>query len=300
MSKWSPEGHDLSGKLAVVTGANSGLGLETARTLAQLGAHVIMACRNAEKAATAQAEIQSSAPDATVEVMALDLSSQASVAAFAEAFNATHSRLDLLINNAGVMVPPKTITEDGFELQFATNHLGHFALTGRLLKPLLAADAARVVNVASLAHRFGKIDFDNLACEKGYSKWAMYGQSKLANLLFTQALNTRLATKGASLKTTAAHPGYSATNLQRGMFGGGVANALFAQNMKRGAEPTLRAALDPSAEGAAYFGPSGLFEIRGSAVPAKKSARAQDAELAEALWARSVEITGVDFAALNG
>ena len=298
MSKWSPEGHDLTGQLAVVTGANSGIGLETARTLAQLGAHVIMACRNAEKAAVAQAEVQQSAPDATVEVMALDLSSQASVTAFAEAFTARFDRLDLLINNAGVMVPPKTITDDGYELQFATNHLGHFALTGRLLESLLAAPAPRVVTVSSLAHRFGKIDFDNLACEKGYSKWAFYGQSKLANLVFSLELQRRIEASGKALKATAAHPGYTSTNLQRTMFGAGVFNAMFAQNTPNGAEPTLRAALDADAEGGAYFGPSGMFETRGAAVPAKKSARAQDAELAAALWQRSVEITGVDFAAL--
>lgn len=299
MPKWSPEGQDLSGQLAVVTGANSGIGLETARTLAHLGAHVILACRDAEKAAVALADIQQSAPDATVEVMTLDLSSQASVEAFAVAFNARFDRLDLLINNAGVMVPPKTITEDGYELQFATNHLGHFALTGRLLEGLLAAPAPRVVTVSSLAHRFGKIDLSNLACETGYSKWTFYGQSKLANLMFTLELQRRVDAAGKALKATAAHPGYTATNLQRTMAGGGVSNAIFAQSVPRGAEPTLRAALDPEAEGGAYFGPSGWFEVRGSAVPAKKSARAQDEEMAAALWARSVEITGVDFAALE-
>lgn len=299
MPAWSPQGHDLTGQRAIVTGANSGIGLETARVLAQLGAEVILACRNAEKAAVAQAEIEQSAPDATVEVMALDLSSQASVAAFASAFNDQFKSLDLLINNAGVMVPPKTITDDGYELQFATNHLGHFALTGRLLDALRAAPAPRVVTVSSLAHRFGKIDLGNLACEKGYSKWAFYGQSKLANLMFTLELQRRVDAAGVPLKATAAHPGYTSTNLQRSMFGGGVFNALFAQSVPRGAEPTLRAALDPEAEGGAYFGPSGWGEVRGSAVPAKKSARAQDPEQAAALWAASVGITGVDFAALG-
>lgn len=299
MSAWRPEGHDLTGQRAVITGANSGIGLETARMLATLGADVVLACRNPEKAAVALAEIQQSAPDATVEVMVLDLSSQASVAAFAKAFNARFDRLDLLINNAGVMVPPKTITDDGYELQFATNHLGHFALTGRLLGPLLAAPAPRVVTVSSLAHRFGKIDLENLACESGYSKWSFYGQSKLANLMFTLELQRRIDATGAGLKATAAHPGYTATNLQRTMLGGGFSNAVFAQSVPKGAEPTLRAALDADAEGGAYFGPSGWFEIRGSAVPAKKSAGAQNEAVAAALWQRSVEITGVDFAALG-
>lgn len=299
MSQWTLDQHDLSDKIAIVTGANSGIGLETARALAERGAHVVLACRNPSKAAAAQADIEAGALQGGVECMPLDLSSLDSVAAFADAFRARFERLDLLINNAGVMAPPKTLSADGFELQFATNHLGHFALTGRLLDRLLATPGARIVNVSSLAHRFGRMDLDDLAAEQGYSKWGAYGRSKLANLLFTFELQRRLAAMNAPVQVMAAHPGWTATNLQDGIFGAGFFNAIFAQTPARGALPTLRAALDPEAAPASYYGPKGVFEVRGDAAPAKIAKRAQDGSAAAALWQRSVELTGVPFAPLS-
>src|SRR5579863_6470427 len=206
----------LTGKIAVVTGANSGLGLETAAGLAGAGATVVMACRNAEKAAPALAEVRKRAPNARVETMTLDLADLGSVRSFAKAFAAKHPRLDILCNNAGVMALPLARTREGFEMQIGTNHLGHFALTGLLLDRLAAAPAARGVNVASLAHRWTPgMDLDDLNWErKPYKKWDAYGKSKLANLLFTFELERRLKQSGARILAAAAHPGYSSTNLQ--------------------------------------------------------------------------------------
>ena len=201
---------DQHGRTALITGANSGIGLEAARKLAQAGARVVMASRNTEKGKVAAAEIRAAAPGAELDVRELDLASLDSVRAFAEDF--AEQRLDLLINNAGVMVPPYTKTVDGFELQLATNHLGHFALTGLLLDKLLTTPRARVVTVISTAHKIGKIDFDDLQRERSYNRWPAYGQSKLANLLFTLELDRRLKASNADLLSVAAHPGYSATN----------------------------------------------------------------------------------------
>lgn len=298
---WSPDAlGDLSGRVAVITGANSGIGFEAARELAIHGAHVVLACRNEKKGQDALARIEGERPTGVVELMALDLSSLASVERFASAYAETHDRLDMLINNAGVMVPPLSRTADGFELQFGTNHLGHFALTGHLLPCLQRTPGARVVNVASLAHRFGRIDFDNLNAERSYSRWGFYGQSKLANLLFTRALQHRLRANGDDIKVTAAHPGYSATNLQNNLGPFRLANGVFAQGAGVGAWPTLRAAVDPTAEDAGYYGPAHRFELVGPPVPVKRSRRAQDDAVAARLWAVSEELTGVRYLSATG
>ena len=205
---------DQTGRTVMVTGANSGLGLQTAKVLAGVGATVLMACRSAGKAEAARARIVSEVPDADLEIVPLDLADLSSVAAAAALVSDRPQPLDVLVNNAGVMAPPHRETADGFELQLGTNHLGHFPLTGRLIEKLLAADAPRVVNLSSTAHRIGRMDFDDLNSKRGYSRWPAYGQSKLANLLFTLELARRARAAGTGLVAAAAHPGYAATNLQ--------------------------------------------------------------------------------------
>jgi len=286
---------DQSGKHIIVTGSNSGIGFEAAKVLAGKGAHVTLACRNADKAKDAQARIKKAYKDATVETGSLDLASLKSVAAFAATYRKKHRKLDILINNAGVMVPPYGKTEDGFELQIGCNHLGHFALTAQLVDLVNEAPEGRVVSVASQAHRGGKINFDDLHWEKGYQQWPAYGQSKLANLLFTYELARNLAETGHATRATAAHPGYSSTNLQRTMTAGTVMNALFAQSQKAGALPTLRAATDPDAESGSYWGPNGIMEMRGSPVKVKSNRRSHDKRVARRLWEVSEELTGQTF-----
>ena len=261
--KWTAEDlPDLSGKTIIVTGGNSGIGYEAALQFARKGAEVILACRNMQKAGAADAQITAMYPSAKVEPMALDLSNLSSIREFASAYRARHRTLDILVNNAGVMALPYSRTADGFEMQFGTNHLGHFALTGLLLEPLLAADHARVVNVSSGAHRMGAIRFDDLNWEHGYTKWRAYGQSKLANLLFTLELQRRIEASGAKLVAVACHPGYAATNLQAAgprMEGSAfleslfsVSNRIFAQSAAMGALPTLYAAAAPEVRGGEY------------------------------------------------
>jgi len=288
---------DQTGKYVIVTGANSGIGFEAAQVLAAKGAHVTLACRNAAKAKEAQAKIKKAHKGAKVVTATLDLASLASVAAFAASYRKKHDTLDSLINNAGVMVPPYGKTEDGFELQIGCNHLGHFALTAQLIDLITAAPEGRVVNVASQAHRSGKINFDDLHWEKGYQRWPAYGQSKLANLLFTYELDRQLKDAGHTARATAAHPGYAATNLQRTMTAGTIMNALFAQNQYAGALPTLRAATDPEAESGSYWGPNGLMEMRGAPVQVQSNRRSHDKRVARRLWDLSQELTGVTFAA---
>lgn len=286
------------GRVAVVTGANSGLGFEETRALAALGAKVIMACRNAEKAARARDALLEKLGDEAeqrLEIRPLDLSDLESVRAFAEGFLGDYDRLDLLVNNAGVMTPPFGKTAQGFELQLGTNHLGHFALTGRLLPRLVATPASRVVNVASLAHKWGRIDFDDLHFERGYKPWKAYGQSKLANLLFTRELARRLGAAGHDVLAAAGHPGWSATNLQDDMWLARVGNPLFALKPAAGAAPILYAALAEDAQPGGYYGPRSFFELRGAPGPAKLHARAQDDEVAGRLWGVSEELTGVRY-----
>src|SRR5215213_11890922 len=242
---------DQTGRIAVVTGANSGLGLVAARELARHGALVVMACRNLDKGRAAQAEVAATASGPKPELESLDLASLSSVRSFAERFQRSHEHLDLLINNAGVMAPPRRRTADGFELQFGTNHLGHFALTNLLLPLMEGREDARVVTLSSNAHKLGRIAFDNLNGERRYFRWNAYNQSKLANLLFALELDRRLRAAGSTVKSLAAHPGYAATNLQSAgppLFDRLVmvaSNALIAQSDEMGALPTLYAATQP-------------------------------------------------------
>jgi NAD(P)-dependent dehydrogenase (short-subunit alcohol dehydrogenase family) len=269
------------GRVAVVTGANSGIGFVAARELARAGARVVVASRNAEKAAEAAREIVAAVPDAKVQVGSLDLASLDSVRGFAEWFGREHEGLDLLINNAGVMAAaPRQQTADGFELQFGTNHLGHFALTGLLLGQMEGRADARIVTVSSGAHRMGRINFDDLQSVRRYGRWAAYGQSKVANLLFAFELDRRLRAAGSKVKSLAAHPGYAATNLQAAaapqpdrLFMA-ITNRVLAQSAEMGALPLLYAATYPGLEGGTYIGPGGLFEQRGYPRPVGASAAA--------------------------
>ena len=300
---------DQRDRVAVVTGANSGLGYEDAMALAANGAQVVMACRNQEKGAAAATAIRGRHPAAQVDVMALDLADLASVRAFAAAFAANYARLDLLINNAGVMALPYRTTADGFEMQFGTNHLGHFALTGLLLEPLLTTPDARVVTVSSILHKSGVINFEDLQSTKAYDKQKAYAQSKLANLLFAYELQRRLEAMGANLISVAAHPGYSATNLQTAgleMDGSRVSklimsvmNATVAQSQAKGALPTLYAATAPDVMGGDYYGPDGFMELRGEPVKVDSTSLSHDPVAAARLWAISQELTGVPFAQLE-
>lgn len=294
------------GRVALVTGANSGIGLEVAQMLAGLGAEVIFACRTESKAREAMARVEAAVPGAKLAFVALDLASLASVRAAAEAVSAGWPRLDLLINNAGLMAIPRALTADGFEMQLGTNHLGHFALTGLLWPALLAAEAPRVVNVSSNAHKMGSLNLDDLMGERGYGKWSAYGQSKLANLLFTFELAQRAP---STLKAVACHPGYSATNLvsvgpqlEGAAFTGRLFEAVtagVAQSAEMGALPTLRAATDPEARSGDYYGPSGIGELWGPPVQVEPLPKARDAASARALWEASVALTGVDFGGLG-
>ena len=284
---------DQSGKTVIVTGANSGIGYETARVLAAKGAHVVLACRSAERGGEALARIQSEHPGAKAELRLLDLSDLSSVKSFAERFRKQHGKFDILINNAGVMVPPFSKTADGFELQFGTNHLGHFALTAQLIDLLPPSSHSRIVNVSSIAHTMGKIDFDNLNAERGYNKLVAYGQSKLANLLFTYELQRRLQAAGDSTLVTAAHPGWTATNLQKEAAYARVLNPIFGQKPLGGALPTLRAAVDPDAPPASYWGPSGFMEMGGAPKQVKSNKRSHDQAVAAQLWTVSEELTGL-------
>jgi NAD(P)-dependent dehydrogenase (short-subunit alcohol dehydrogenase family) len=291
---------DQSGRTAIVTGANSGLGLATACELARAGAHVVLACRNVEKGEAARAAIASEVPGAELELEALDLSSLDSVRSFAGGYRERHDGLDLLINNAGVMATPRGRTADGFELQFGTNHLGHFALTGLLIDAIEGRPDGRVVTLSSTAHRFGAIAFDNLGGEHRYFRWRAYGQSKLANLLFALELDRRLRAAGSTVKSLAAHPGYAATNLQHAGPPGidsaimRVTN-LVAQSGEMGALPELYAATAPGLEGGTYVGPDGVGEQRGHPKPVSPNRAARDETTARRLWDVSEELTGVRF-----
>lgn len=291
---------DQSGRTALVTGANSGLGLHTSIELARKGARVLMAVRTPAKGEQALARVRSEVPGALAELLPLDLASLASVRSAAQEAAVRAPVLDLLVDNAGVMAIPRSLTEDGFERQLGINHLGHFALTGRLLPQLLAAAAPRVVVVSSGAHRAGRIAFDDLQGERSYSRWKAYGQSKLANLLFARELQRRA---GARLLVAAAHPGLAATNLQRGQ--GNVllegflqlSNVLVAQSDAQGAWPSLYAATMPDVRPGDYWGPA-LAEVRGAPARVGRSAAAQDDTAATLLWDVSAELTGVTYDAL--
>lgn len=295
----------LDGKRILITGANSGLGFESAKALAKRGAYVILACRTLAKAHGAADAIRSELPDAKVEPDALDLSDLGSVRSFARELTTRHTQLDVLLNNAGVMATPYTRTSDGFELQFGTNHLGHFALTGLLFELLAKTPGARVVSVSSFAHHIGKLRFSDPAWERRYAKWPAYGMSKLANLLFTYELARRVAVAGIGVCAAAAHPGYSSTNLQiRGAEMAGAklaqwtlkgATLLLAQTASMGALPQLYAATADDVRGGDFIGPDGFYELHGHPKKVRSSARSHDAADMQRLWELSERLTGVHF-----
>lgn len=294
---------DLAGKRIIVTGANSGIGFEASKELARKGAHVVMACRNMQKADVASAEIKRELPNASIELMQLDLASQKSIYAFADAYKAKHAQLDILVNNAGIMMVPYGTTEDGFERQLGTNHLGHFALTGLLLDTIKATPNARVVNISSGAHQWGSMDFDNLmfADGKGYSAMSSYGRSKLANLLFTYELQRRFEAANINAIAVAAHPGGSNTNLGNHLTGGLMGKIMMPimsrmmQSAAMGALPTLRAAIDADVKGNDYFGPKGFMEMTGYPVKVKSNGASHNSADQQKLWQASEQLTGVQY-----
>ncbi len=289
---------DQTGRIVSVTGANSGIGLETARVLAQKGARIVLACRSQDKGEAACASITQRDAHAKVECQALDLASLESVKIFAEGFRAAHQRLDLLINNAGLMMPPFSRTADGFETQVGTNHLGHFALTGRLLQTLLQTTGSRVVTVSSIAHRYGPINFEKLNAEKGYSPTKAYGYSKLTNLLFMRELQRRCTQESSSTLSVAAHPGSTRTNLQQysALFRWSMKLPFIAQGSVAGALPTLYAATAGHVSGGDYYGPHGWFELTGPPGKAYLSKHARNDENAHKIWELSEQLTGVTYA----
>ncbi len=308
--KWTiGDAPDTAGRVAVVTGANSGLGFWTAKGLVFRGAAVVMACRDTPKAQEVARTILAELPDADLHVLRLDLADLSSVREFAEAFRQRFDRLDLLINNAGVMACPRRETADGFELQFGVNHLGHFALTGLLFPEIASRPDSRVVTVTSGAHNVGNIRFDDLHSRRRYDRWAAYAQSKLANLLFTFELQRRVQQEGLGVLSVAAHPGYAATNLQRSGplmerppgWGGAMemlvsfANRTLAQSPEMGSLPQLYAALAEDVRGGDVIGPAGFMEMSGYPCKVGSSLRSRDEELAKRLWAVSSELTGVRF-----
>ena len=297
MSKWTTANiPDQTGRTAVITGANTGLGYETAAALAAKGADVVLAVRNLDKGTEAARRIEQGTPGAQVTVQELDLTSLDSVRAAADELRSNHESIDLLINNAGVMFTPRSTTKDGFEWQFGTNHLGHFALTNQLLDRVLAATGSRIVTVSSQGHRFVRgIRFDDLQWDRSYSRVGAYGQSKLANLLFTYELQRRLT--GTNTIAVAAHPGGSRTELTRNLpplvaAATRLAEPLF-QSAGMGALPTLRAATDPGVLGGQYFGPDGFGEQRGHPKVVASSMASHDTDAQRRLWAVSEELTAV-------
>lgn len=306
MAHWTAKDiPDLTGRAALVTGATSGIGLETARELAKAGAHVLLGARDQTRAAAAAAKIRETAPAANLEIIDLDLASLTSVRAAADEVRSRVDRLDLLINNAGLMAPPFRRTHDGFEQQIGVNHLGHFALTGLLLSLLTGSDDARVVTVSSVGHRMGSLDVDDLSWQRRrYSRWRAYGQSKLANLLFTIELSRRAGLAGLELRAVAAHPGLATTNLvaslpsTRSAIGLRIAHKItdvFGQDAAHGALPTLYGATAADVISGEYFGPDGRKEQSGFPTRVGRSKAALDGDLATALWDRSEELTGVTY-----
>ncbi|MDT0321497.1 oxidoreductase [Streptomyces millisiae] len=301
--RWTAERiQDQTGRVFVVTGANSGLGLATTRAIARAGGHVILAVRDESRGARAAAGITAAQPGADLEVRRLDLSDLDSVRAFADRLRADHPRLDVLVNNAGVMAPPRTLSAQGHELQFACNHLGHFALTGLLLDRLAAGRDPRVVTVSSVNHRQARIRFDDLTGERGYSPMAFYNQSKLANAVFGVELHRRLTEAGSPVASVLAHPGYTATNLQTSatvglwrVLLGRLGNPLLAQPADRGALPQLYAATEPGVAGGEFIGPGGPAELRGAPTRVRPAPRATDPETGRRLWELSERLTETPF-----
>lgn len=295
---------DQRGRTALITGANSGIGFEAARGLASKGARVVLACRSEARGLDAIERLREHQPDAIVELRSLDLGSLASVQAFAESFCADHAQLHLLVNNAGIMAPPRRTTEDGFEQQLGVNHLGHFALTGRLFDLLTTTPGARIVSLSSNAHKTGKMNFDDLMGEGSYNRWERYSQSKLANLLFTHELQRRMEAAGHTMIAVAAHPGWTSTNLlNAGPIGSsegfvarlGALGMGLGQKAHMGALPTLYAATHPDVQGSDYIGPHGFAEMWGWPVKVESTSLARDPEAAARLWSVSETLTGVAF-----
>ena len=308
MSKWTPRQiPSQQGRLAIVTGANSGIGYQTAKYLARAGATVILACRHRERGETARALIVAGQPAAKVEMRVLDVADLDSVRRFAAEFLSEDRPLDLLINNAGVMaIPERRTTPQGFEMQFGTNHLGHFALTGLLLPALLRQPESRVVTVASIAHKGGRLNFDDLNAERSYDPRGAYQQSKLANLVCGLEFDRRLRAHAAKTASVIAHPGVAVTNIVSNGMGTGlkgrIVNALLpfvAQSDDRGSWPLVYAATSPDAHGGGYYGPDGIAEIKGAPTEVKPKPHALDPATGKRLWEVSEELTGVHYAALD-
>jgi NAD(P)-dependent dehydrogenase (short-subunit alcohol dehydrogenase family) len=308
MSKWTPrQMPPLQERLAIVTGANSGIGYQAARYLSRAGATVILACRNQEKGEAARAKIASENAAARVELRVLDVADLDSVRSFAAEFANEGRALDLLINNAGVMaIPERRTTPQGFEMQFGTNHLGHFALTGLLLPALLRQPNSRVVTVASIAHKGGKLNFDDLNAERSYDPRGAYQQSKLANLVFGLEFDRRLRARSANTASLIAHPGVAVTNIVSNGMGTGMKGRivgtllpLVAQSDDRGSWPLLYAATSPQARGGGYYGPDGIAEIKGTPVEVKPKPHALEPATGKRLWEISETLTGVRYEALN-
>ena len=312
MSDWTTADiPDQTGRTILITGANSGIGLGATKALVDKGAHVVLACRSIPKAEAAVAEIEADDPSGSTEILELDLADLDSVSAAADAFLAKHDRLDVLVNNAGLMAIPKRLTPQGVEMQFGVNHLGHFALTGHLLELLAstgtADEPARVVSISSQGHRPGKIDFDNLDASESYHPWKAYFRSKLANLLFTRELQRRVSDADLAILAVAAHPGGSNTNLGQESAGDMMSKMIgFVEPVMRkfgmqpaamGALPTLRAATDPSVVGDDYFGPDGFNEMKGHPELVEMSKRAKDPDTARRLWETSIDLSSVDYLA---
>ncbi len=305
--KWTTDNiPDLSEKTIIITGANSGLGYEITRVLASKKPHIIMACRNLEKAEKAKSEILKENPKASLEIMQIDLSKQSSVKEFVKEFSGKHDRLDILFNNAGVMFAPKVITENGLELHMAANHFGHFTLTGLLLNLLEKTENSRVVSIASMGHRFGKLNFKNLNFEKGrYNKLMAYSNSKIANLYFGYELDRKLKEKGSHVKSIVAHPGWTRTNLQTA--GGAIdeskgqirfwnfMNIFFSQTVDMGVLPQLRAAFDPNAKGGEYYSPEKFFHLKGYPIIKPSNRRSRNRNIAKRFWEVSEELTGIKY-----
>lgn len=309
MANWTTDNiPDQTGRVVIVTGANSGLGYETSLALAQKNATVIMACRNLIKGATARDEVKKHAPNAQLDLMELDLGSLESVRTFAKNFRAAYDRLDVLINNAGIMAIPRRETADGFETQLGVNHLGHFALTGLLIDMIVATPGSRVVSVSSGANYMGTMDFDDLMGEKEYTRYGAYSQSKLANVLFANELNRRLSEAGVDSISLSAHPGYANTNLQGTSVSHSgalldrllypITNRIMAQSQTMGALPQLYAAIAPEANGCDFIGPN-FFNMRGYPKKVRANEDAYNEGIAARLWAVSEELTGVRYTALE-
>ncbi|MFA6978707.1 MAG: oxidoreductase [Ignavibacteriaceae bacterium] len=287
---------DQKGRVVIVTGSSSGIGLEAARVLASKNATVIIAVRNPEKGNSAVNKIKRQHKNVNVEFMGLDLADLDSVRLFTKIFKEKFNKLDLLINNAGVMIPPYGKTKDGFELQFGTNHLGHFALTGLLIELLKNTKNSRIVNVSSAAHKYGNLNFADLNWEKRkYKTWRAYGDSKISNLYFTYELQRRLADSKSTVKVTAAHPGWTATDLQRHSKLFVFMNGFFAMKIWQGALPTLRAAIDEAAQSGDYFGPDGWQEWRGYPQKVESNKLSHDKNIGAKLWEVSQQLTGIKF-----